>query len=163
MPAGLFAQSTLPGISFGWRFFGRKSCLHPCRGALRGGTKPVVSLTLDHRLQAWMPPASHADALIGFLKPPSASLTAPTPANGLPAAAARSRLNPEGGWSVVHRAPHGGTDGDSPASGAARHPAGGSPKSQNALYLFGTPEPCLERPFSSPQKNAGQRCPAFSI
>ena len=66
MPAGLFAQSTLFGISFGWRFFGRKSCLHPCRGAVRGGTKPVVSLTLDHRLQAWMPPTSHADALVWF-------------------------------------------------------------------------------------------------
>ncbi len=66
MPAGLFAQSTLPGISFGWRFLGRKSCLHPCRGAGRGGTKPVVSLTLDHRLQAWMPPASHSDALVWF-------------------------------------------------------------------------------------------------
>ena len=66
MPAGLFAQSTLPGISFGWRFFGRKSCLHPCRGALRGGTKPVVSLTLNHRLQAWMPPASHSDAIVCF-------------------------------------------------------------------------------------------------
>ncbi len=31
---------------------------------MRGGTKPVVSLTLDHRLQAGMPPASHSDATI---------------------------------------------------------------------------------------------------
>ncbi len=40
--------------------------MHPCRGAVRGDTKPVVSLTLDHRLQAGMPPASHSDALIRF-------------------------------------------------------------------------------------------------
>ncbi len=40
--------------------------MHPCRGAVRGGTKPVVSLTLDHRLQAWMPPASHSDAHVWF-------------------------------------------------------------------------------------------------
>jgi hypothetical protein len=66
MPAGLFARSRLPGVPFGWRFFASKRCLHPCRGALRGGTKPVVSLTLNHRLQAGMPPASDSNALIWF-------------------------------------------------------------------------------------------------
>jgi hypothetical protein len=40
--------------------------LHPCRGAMRGRTKPVVSLTLYHRLQAGMPPASDSDALVWF-------------------------------------------------------------------------------------------------
>ncbi len=39
MPAGLFARSRLPEVSFGERFFGRKRRLHPCRGALGGRNK----------------------------------------------------------------------------------------------------------------------------
>ena len=39
MPAGLPARSTLLGISPGERFSWRTICLHPCRGAVKGGHK----------------------------------------------------------------------------------------------------------------------------
>ena len=40
--------------------------LAPLPGCFEGGTKPVVSLTLDHRLQAGMPPASRSGTRICF-------------------------------------------------------------------------------------------------
>jgi hypothetical protein len=54
----------LPERNSGQRGSSKRPCWHPSGMPRWVGGLPVVSLTLDHRLQAGMPPAAHSDELI---------------------------------------------------------------------------------------------------